>query len=126
MNILSSLFLALAIAVPQQAQANTTELSLSTKVNVLSTIFAVDPKTVSAIIKCESSGNPKTTHLNKNGTTDHGYFQVNDTHIPEATKRGLDITKPDDNLLFGFQLLKEKGLQPWSASKSCWQPITDV
>ena len=33
-----------------------------------------------AIAKCESNFNPAAKHINKNGTTDGGLFQINDIH----------------------------------------------
>jgi hypothetical protein len=127
MSILTSLFFALAFTIPNTANAQilTATSTLPDKVSVLSTVFAVDPKTVNAIIKCESGGNPKALNYNKNKTYDHSYWQINDSHRSEALKRGLDIEIPDENLLFGFQLLKEQGLKPWEASKKCWSPTID-
>jgi hypothetical protein len=33
---------------------------------------------------------------------------------------GLSSDSEWDLLEFGFILMKEQGLQPWSASKTCW------
>mgnify|MGYP001596471211 FL=1 len=76
--------------------------------------------TISRIIWAESGYNPNAEHLNKNGTTDHGYFQINDIHIPEAKSMGLNINNPYDNARFAIYLIKPQGLIPWTASKAKW------
>lgn len=59
-------------------------------------------------------------HLNRNGTTDHGIWQINDIHKKNMADLGLNIYKSEDTLEYGFILMKREGTKPWSASKSCW------
>ncbi len=64
----------------------------------------------------------KATHKNKNGSTDHGYFQINSQHIPEAKSMGLDIVNnEEDNANFAIHLMKKNGLSDWGYSKHNWQ-----
>ncbi len=52
---------------------------------------------------------------------DYGPLQINDHfHEAEMKQLNLNILKWEDSLYFGFILLSTQGLQPWSASKSCW------
>jgi hypothetical protein len=64
----------------------------------------VDPNDANALMMGESGGDPNIVNTNKNGTQDHGLFQINDTNIhpgeednaldPEwNTGRGLDLYK---------------------------------
>jgi hypothetical protein len=86
----------------------------------LSQKYEVNPETVLAIRHCENPRSDMRPHLNNDGSRDYGYLQVNDIHKKQMTKLGLDITDPNDSLEFGIRLLKEQGLAPWYASKSCW------
>jgi len=77
-------------------------------------------------MKCESQLYGSATHLNRNGTRDWGYWQINDIHVSTALKMGFDIiNEPFDNLEYGFILLANEGARPWSASKYCWSPSID-
>jgi len=64
----------------------------------------VDPGDANALMMTESGGNPDAVNTNKNGTRDHGLFQINDTNIHPGeednaldptwnTGRGLDLYK---------------------------------
>jgi len=54
-------------------------------------------------------------------TGDSGVLQVNEYfHKKRYEKMGLDMMKVRDNLAYGRILYDERGLTPWSSSKSCW------
>lgn len=89
----------------------------------LSTKYRVDPMLAAHIIQCESGTHPYTPNINKNGTTDYGFWQINSTHRAFAWKYGFDIENPLDNLEFGFLFLKQNGTSPWNASKACWSKL---
>lgn len=85
--------------------------------------YKADPTLMASILYCESRGDPKAKHFNKNGTTDHSLMQVNDIHKKEALKMGLSIDNPKDNLAYGAYLITKNNASDYSASKSCWLPL---
>ena len=98
--------------------------TLESEINRLSIKYNVSSSTVNEIIKCESSMYGSATHINKDGSTDFGFLQVNDYwHKKTMEKMGLEITNQWDSLEFGFILMKSQGLKPWSASRKCWQSM---
>lgn len=63
---------------------------------------------------CESRLNPTATNRNRNGTTDHGVFQINDG----GTMQGLGINRVqamqlDTNVNAAKKLYDDRGWQPW-------------
>lgn len=83
--------------------------------------YNVDPILAGAIIQCESRYSGNSNPLNKNGTRDHSYWQINDIHRQEALSKGFDIENPADNLEYGFILLREpNGINHWRFSSHCW------
>jgi hypothetical protein len=80
-------------------------------------------KTLEAIIKCESQGNPNAFNVNKNKSTDHGLLQVNSVHKPRMADMGLNIENPDHSLAFGIMLFQEQGTKPWRSSEKCWSSM---
>jgi len=83
----------------------------------------VSQETISRIMFAESEYIATASHLNKNKTRDHGYFQINDIHISTAKKMGIDIFTPEGNAEYAIYLIKTYGLSPWSASKSKWNKV---
>jgi hypothetical protein len=80
-------------------------------------------KTLEAIIKCESQGNPNAFNVNRNKSTDHGLLQVNSVHKPRMADMGLNIENPDHSLAFGIMLYQEQGTKPWRSSEKCWSSM---
>lgn len=89
------------------------------------TVFGKDAEIMLKVAECESSGR----QFNKDGTVitgvennlDKGLFQINlFYHEETATKMGLDVHKPHDNILFAKYLFNKNGLSDWKASKPCW------
>ncbi len=79
------------------------------------------------IAKCESGG----THYrkgqvifngaNSNGSVDVGKYQINvSAWGAKATELGLDLTKEKDNEEMAKWIYKNKGTEPWYASRHCW------
>ncbi len=93
--------------------------------------YGQDEKLARAIIKCESGTKPDSINRNytKGGTvwsSDHGYFQINDYwNKKTAIQRGFDIHLWEENLEYGFILLKERGTNPWLPSKRCWSKMIE-
>lgn len=80
-----------------------------------------------SIIACESENTATATYKNLNDegihwSTDHGYWQINDYHHAGTTARLKLNFRTDwqDNLEYGFILLKDQGTAPWVASSHCW------
>jgi len=94
-----------------------TVLSIAEKV-AKETHYPVD--TISKIMWAESRYNAHAVHRNKNKTTDHGYFQINSSHIPLARSLYIDIFTEEGNTQFAIYLLQSKGLAPWRSSMSNW------
>lgn len=85
------------------------------------------PPVLKRIIQCESGGK----HYDKNGqvlmrannnkSIDIGIGQINEYYWgKKATEMGLDLTKEKDNMQFTQWLFEEKGSEPWTWSKDCW------
>lgn len=82
--------------------------------------YNVDPLVAAAVIKCESGGNPKAIHINKNGSIDRGLGQVNSTWDALAAARGDDLMTVEGNLDFTFYLMSQHGFTDYRASAECW------
>ena len=80
----------------------------------------IDVDTISKIMWSESRYSATALNVNKNGTKDFSYFQINEVHRTEAEKMGLDIEDPEDNVEFAIHLIKEQGLTPWNSSQEKW------
>jgi len=68
---------------------------------------------------CESELNPTADRANLN--VDVGLFQINQVHLPELNRLGLDRRNVDDNIAYAKILYNESGLGPWYMSKHCWE-----
>lgn len=73
------------------------------------------------IIWCESKNFAHATGTLAVVGKDIGYWQINSYyHERTAARRGFNIYSWDENLEYGFILLKEQGTLPWTASRHCW------
>lgn len=81
----------------------------------------IDPKTALAVSYCESRYYENATGTQAAVGKDIGMFQINTYyHESKAQKMDLNIYEPRDNIEYAMWLMERQGLQPWSASKSCW------
>jgi hypothetical protein len=96
------------------------EKTLDGEIDRLAVKYSLSSSTVRAVARCESSMYGSAINHNKNGTIDKGYLQINSIHYENMAQLGLSSDSEWDLLEFGFILMKEQGLQPWSASKTCW------
>ncbi len=101
--------------------------SLSTRkdinhvVDILSAKYGQNPLIIKRIIQCESGYNVDAVNRKAVVGRDIGLLQINTYyHIDNAKKIGYDIYNPNDNLVYGFILMKRYGLSPWTWSKNCW------
>lgn len=62
----------------------------------------IDPHLISAVIHAESRGQNVVSRVNKNGTRDYGYCQINSVHRPEQPESFLD---PETNIDMGCRFL---------------------
>lgn len=91
-------------------------------VDALSVLYGQNASLVKKIIQCESAYKPDAVNYKAVVGQDIGLFQINTHyHLDNAEKMGYDIYNPNDNLEYGFELLKEQGTQPWNWSSKCWQ-----
>ena len=100
--------------------------TFETLVPYLAQKYGQDESLARAIIRCESKNraHAKGDNYNKEGvywSSDWGYWQINDYwNQATAKRRGYDIKIWQENLEYGFIMLKEQGTQPWLASSYCW------
>lgn len=126
-NVILTSFL--ITSAPKISEATFQKLDFKDKVEILSESYGINEDLAHAIIDCESEGDPEAVNKNRDRkgnvwSRDYGYWQVNDYwHAKEAKKLGLDITDPDDNLIYGFYLLKRDGTKHWNASRARWEPM---
>lgn len=104
-------------------------LDFKDKIEILAESYGINEELAHAIIDCESESDPDAVNKNRDRqgnvwSRDYGYWQINDyRHRKEAAKLGLEITDPDDNLIYGFYLLKRDGTRHWNASRARWEPM---
>jgi hypothetical protein len=102
------------------------EKTLESEVERLSLKYGFSTSTVMAVIKCESQmyGGAENKNIDTDGniwSIDKGFLQINSYYHTDTMKSlGLDINNKWDSLEYGFMLMKEQGLSPWKASRSCW------
>lgn len=81
----------------------------------------VDANLMKAISFCESDYRADAVNKNGNKSKDGGVAQINDMHLPELKKLGLDRFDVEDGYEFMSILLKRNGTSDYKASKDCWQ-----
>lgn len=87
--------------------------------------YGQDEKLARTIIQCESRTKMVIGHLAVVGE-DVGYWQINSYyHYSTALKRGYNIYLWEENLEYGFILLKERGTNPWLPSMKCWSKMIE-
>lgn len=90
----------------------------------------VDPIIMEAISFCESDYVPKATNKNNNASLDVGVAAINDFHLPELKKLGLDRENPQDAYEFMAILIARNGLEysqsDYRHSKECWDVAVKV
>lgn len=68
----------------------------------------LNPMDLRAIVRVESTGNPRAIHHDRNGSTSYGLMQINSIHLPELRKKKVyakDLYKACTNVSFGATLL---------------------
>ena len=94
---------------------------------IIMVVSTSTPPVLQRIEKCESTNTQVNkdgqvlVHVNKDGSYDIGFAQINSIWNAEATKLGYDLTKEKDNKAFALYLFDTKGSSPWSSSEKCWQ-----
>ena len=68
------------------------------------------------VARCESKLNPKADRRGIDG----GLLQINQVHLPELARLGLDRYELYDNLAYSRILYDQSGLTPWNMSRYCW------
>lgn len=93
--------------------------------SLITKVFGKDAPTMIKVAECESS----LRQHDNNGLVlrgvvdkkDSGVFQINlRYHLEEAEALKLDIDKLEHNIIYAKLLYDKYGLQPWKASKPCW------
>lgn len=58
---------------------------------------------------------------------DVGVMQINEYyHLNTAEKLGLNIHTLEGNMTYARYLYDKQGLQPWAASRACWDPSNHI
>lgn len=78
---------------------------------------------IKKIMWAESQHYRDAKHVNKNGSYDTGYMQINSQHIALAESMDIDIFTPYGNADFAVYLILKNGLRDWGYSKSTWSNI---
>lgn len=103
------------------------ERTLDEWISFYADVYDQDEALAREIMRCEASMYGGAINHNRRAdgsiwSTDTGLWQINDYyHEDRAKSMGLDIWDDVDNIRYGFILLKEQGVQPWSASEHCWR-----
>lgn len=85
----------------------------------INTVFH-DALIMHKVMICESEGNTN-AYNPTNNSHDNGLFQISAKfHGARMRALKLDVADPADNIAFARMLYDESGLNPWSASKHCW------
>lgn len=72
----------------------------------------------------DSDGNLHRGIVNQN---DIGVMQINIVyHLEQAMKLGMDLYTLEGNMAYAKYLFEKQGLQPWSASKPCWEKYLNL
>ena len=77
------------------------------------------PPVFADIARCESNLDPVAVHLNADGSSDHGLWQINDRWWGPMFET-LDPYEPADNAAMAAAVYAEQGLAAWEPSRSCW------
>lgn len=99
-----------------EAEINWTEDRI---IQEIKSTFPEQPDLMVKVARCESGLRPDA----KGPTNDHGLYQI---HVPthKANLDGVDLYDPKENIAFARKLYDANGLQPWKASKHCWDKKT--
>ena len=87
--------------------------------------FFKDVPVLIAIAECESNFRQHKYRgqvlKNEQGSSATGVMQIMASyHKERAENLGYDIYTTEGNLAYAYQLYREKGTQPWNASRHCW------
>ena len=84
---------------------------------VIDAILKIFPPIMVEVARCESGLRPEANRVG----VDLGLFQINQIHLPEVERLGLDRLILEDNLTFANILYSTQGLNPWYMSEHCWR-----
>ena len=116
-----------AVLIVQEAWADLTTADNVYQAATSTVITIKDPvKVLEVVAQCESGG--KQFHkdgtlvfgINKNGTIDAGYYQINTANEALARSKGWDIYTYEGNREMALYLYEKNGLRDWYSSKHCW------
>jgi hypothetical protein len=86
--------------------------------------YFFDVPELAEIAKCESEFRQYSKGDVLRGDKDQndvGVMQINERyHLVQSMNMNLDIYTLEGNMAYARALYKDKGLQPWKASKACW------
>lgn len=89
-------------------------------------VFGKDADNAIKVLECENRGlKENAINHNRNGSTDHGIFQINSIHLKGKAK-GKDLNNYRDNIDVAKKIFDDRGWTAWTCSykvgvKSFWQ-----
>lgn len=78
-----------------------------------------DVKMLTCIAIKESNMNPKARNLNRNGTRDHGLFQINDINKKLCKTTSKQLYNVHTNIKCAVKVYKIQNLKAWTTYKVC-------
>lgn len=104
---------------PPRAAPRTTPIASGSAEAAIRKWFPDVYEKATRVARCESGLNPRATHTNRDGSTDHGTFQINSVHKKNFTavtgQPFFDgVYSPDYNAQYARNLFNSSGWRPWA------------
>ncbi len=90
----------------------------SSKQQIKEAIIEEFGHTMAKVVECESNFKLKAFNPhNKNGSTDHGLFQINSIHKSNARKMGIDLDTIQGQFQYARYLVDKNGYRDWVCAR---------
>jgi hypothetical protein len=90
----------------------------STKTEIREAVIEEFGYNMARIVECESNFKVKALNkFNTNNTKDFGLFQINEVHLPNARKLGIDIHTIEGQFEYTRYLVEKNGTRDWVCAR---------